>query len=160
MIVSGLLLTRARNRFEPYTTFMVLLNPHGRHERIVLNALRVPPNCRFEIDDFEQPWSYSQPFDYIHGRELEGSIRDHELLFQQSFDNLNPNGWLELATMEVNVYSDDETHLKAPNFIEAVKNIHVASQRFGKGMNSASTWKERLEAIGFVNVREDVFKVP
>jgi len=35
-----------------------------------------PPNCAFEIDDFEAEWPFGIPFDYIHGRELAGSVRD------------------------------------------------------------------------------------
>jgi hypothetical protein len=120
---------------------------------------RVPPNCRFEIDDFEQPWSYSKPFDYIHGRELEGSIRDHDLLFRQALDNLNPNGWLEMASFDVNTYSDDGTHLKATNLMISIKHMHESSRMFGKDMTSSPSWKERMVKVGFVNVKEDVYKV-
>jgi hypothetical protein len=28
----------------------------------------IPPNCQFEVDDAEDPWMFSQKFDYIHGR--------------------------------------------------------------------------------------------
>lgn len=126
---------------------------------ILMNQLRVPPNCRFEIDDFEQPWSYSQPFDFIHGRELEGAIRDHDTLFQQAFQYLNPNGWLEMSTIEVNTYSDDDTHLKATNMLESVIQLHAGSRMFGKDMSSVFTWKEKMEKAGFINVEERVFKV-
>ncbi|CEJ54314.1 hypothetical protein PMG11_00632 [Penicillium brasilianum] len=120
----------------------------------------VPPNCRFEIDDFEQPWSYSQPFDFIHGRELEGAIRDHDTLFQQAYQYLNPNGWLEISTIEVNTYSDDDTHLKATNMLESVVQLHAGSRLFGKDMSSVVTWKEKMEKAGFINVEERVFKLP
>ncbi|CAI7633980.1 unnamed protein product [Penicillium palitans] len=120
----------------------------------------VPPNCRFEIDDFEQPWSYSKPFDYIHGRELEGSIRDHDRLFKQALDNLNPNGWFEIASFDVNTYSDDGTHLGATNLLLSIKHMHESSRMFGKDMTSSSSWKDRMKKAGFVNVKEDVFKLP
>ncbi|KAJ5746383.1 hypothetical protein N7520_011565 [Penicillium odoratum] len=125
-----------------------------------IDFAEVPLNCRFQIDDFEEPWSYSHPFDYIHGRELEGAIRNHDKLFKQAFDNLTPNGWFEMASMEVNTHSDDGTHLKATCMVESVKNLHAASKSFGKDMDSVSTWKERFENTGFVNVREDVYKLP
>lgn len=147
-----------RSGLQSHSTILV----HLSAIRFVLhkaNVSRVPPNCRFEVDDFEQPWSFSQPFDYIHGRELEGAIRNHEQLFQQAFDNLNPNGWFEMATMEVNTYSDDDTHLKAACLLESVKHMHASSRMFGKDMSSVLLWKERMEKAGFVNVREEVFKV-
>lgn len=120
---------------------------------------RVPPNCRFEIDDFEQPWSYSKPFDYIHGRELEGSIRDHDRLFKQALDNLNPNGWFEISSFDVNTYSDDGTHLGATNLLLSIKHMHESSRMFGKDMTSSPSWKDRMKKAGFVNVKEDVLKV-
>lgn len=123
------------------------------------NNSRVPPNCRFIVDDFEEPWTYSNGFDYVHGREMEGSIRDHDRLFKQVFENLNPNGWFEMASMEVNTYSDDGTHLSATNLLDSVKHMHLSSKLFGKDMSSVSGWKERMEKAGFVNVREEVFKV-
>ncbi|OQE10917.1 hypothetical protein PENVUL_c003G07777 [Penicillium vulpinum] len=128
-------------------------HPNSQIIGIDLSAIQpswVPPNCRFEIDDFEQPWSYSKPFDYIHGRELEGSIRDHDMLFKQALDNLNPNGWFEMASFDVNTYSDDGTHLRATNFMLSIKHMHESSRMFGKEMTSSETWKERMEKAGFL----------
>ncbi|KAF3806677.1 putative methyltransferase tdiE [Colletotrichum gloeosporioides] len=34
----------------------------------------VVPNVKFEIDDIEEEWTYSQPFDYIHSRFMTSSI--------------------------------------------------------------------------------------
>lgn len=64
-----------------------------------------------------------------------------------------------MASMEVNTDSDDGTHLNARCLVESVKNLQASSISFGKDMNSVSTWKERFEKVGFVNVREDVYKV-
>ncbi|KGO71824.1 hypothetical protein PITC_028270 [Penicillium italicum] len=138
-------------------------NPNSQVIGIDLSAIQpswVPPNCRFEIDDFEQPWSFSKPFDYIHGRELEGSIRDHDLLFKQALDSLNPNGWFEMASFDVNTYSDDGTHLGATNLILSIKHIHESSRVFGKYMASSPSWKDRMIKAGFLNVTEDVHKLP
>ncbi|KAF7121782.1 hypothetical protein CNMCM5793_009335 [Aspergillus hiratsukae] len=149
----------------PESEVIVPSNPLGTPSLLHIvgqrvNFPRIPPNCRFEIDDFELPWSYSQPFDYIHGRELIGAIRDHDKLFRQAFENLNPGGWLEMASIDVNSYSDDSTHLKAVNMMEAIKNMHAASAKHGKDMTTADTWKEKMEKAGFVNVRDVVYKLP
>ncbi|KAJ5575257.1 S-adenosyl-L-methionine-dependent methyltransferase [Penicillium hetheringtonii] len=124
------------------------------------NFDRVPPNCRFEVDDFEEPWTYSHKFDYVHGREMEGSIRDHDQLFQRIYENLNPGGWCEMSSMEVNTYSDDDTHLRASSMLDVAKELHGASRVFGKDMSSISTWKNRMERAGFINVKEVIFKLP
>ncbi|KAL1982645.1 hypothetical protein VTN96DRAFT_1015 [Rasamsonia emersonii] len=52
----------------------------------------VPPNCVFEIDDFETPWLYRADFDFIHGRELEGCIANEDQLFSRAFEYLKPGG--------------------------------------------------------------------
>ncbi|KAL4802522.1 S-adenosyl-L-methionine-dependent methyltransferase [Aspergillus unguis] len=120
----------------------------------------IPPNCRFEVDDFELPWSYNTPFDYIHGRELEGFIRDHDHVFREAFRNLKPGGYFEIASFDVNTYSDDDTHLRATNLLECVRCIRKASKDFGKDMFTTHTWKERIERAGFVNVVEETYKLP
>ena len=119
----------------------------------------MPPNCRFEIDDFEQEWEYSRPFDYIHGRELEGFVRDYDKLFSQALENLTPNGYLEIASAEVVATSDDGTHLKAVKFRQLGEYLHEASEKFGKSMKSAPTWKDKMEKAGFANVQERLLKV-
>ncbi|GMG06838.1 unnamed protein product [Aspergillus oryzae] len=124
-----------------------------------IDFAEIPPNLRFEVDDFEAPWSYSQPFDYIHGRELEGFIRDHDRLFRQALANLKPGGWFEIASIEVNCFSDDDTHLKATSMMEGVKNMHISAKKFGKDFDTVKNWRSQMENAGFVNVREDVYKV-
>ena len=111
------------------------------------------------MDDFEAPWSYSQPFDYIHGRELEGFIRDHNRLFEQALENLKPGGWMEIASIEVNCFSDDGTHLKAESMMHGVKHMHLSAKMFGKDFDTVKNWRSQMENAGFVNVREDVYKV-
>ncbi|KAL1983168.1 hypothetical protein VTN96DRAFT_418 [Rasamsonia emersonii] len=121
---------------------------------------KVPPNCRFEIDNFEEEWNFSRPFDFIHGRELEGSIRDHDRLFAQCFRNLSPEGFLEMKSMQVEFSSDDGTHTKAEHFSKVVDLIHEAANKFGKSMATITTWKERMEKAGFKNVKQETYKLP
>jgi hypothetical protein len=50
------------------------------------HSARVPPNCRFELDDIEQPWT-SKPntADFIFCRDPIASVRDFPKLLDQSF---------------------------------------------------------------------------
>jgi len=45
----------------------------------------VPTNVSFEIDNVEDRWTYSRPFDYIHCRYMAGSIMDWPKLMQQCY---------------------------------------------------------------------------
>jgi hypothetical protein len=56
----------------------------------------VPPNCRFEVDDAEDEWIYSQKFDYIHGRMLGSCFNSHVKVFESAFQFLQLGGWFEM----------------------------------------------------------------
>ena len=120
---------------------------------------RTPLNCRFQVDDYEQRWSFNAPFDYIHGRELEGAIGDHGRLFRQAFDNLRPNGWFEISAIEISTISDDGTHLRATCFLKFLRSIRTASEIFGKCMASVLSWRSRMIGVGFVNVQDELYEV-
>jgi trans-aconitate methyltransferase len=120
----------------------------------------VPPNCHFEIFDFETEWNFSQPFDFIHARNTEGSTRDHRRLFAQSLAHLKPGGYIEAAEATVGVWCDDDTVSLAPNLIEWQNHLLEASGKFGKPMGVAGNYKTWLEEAGFVDVKENVYKLP
>ncbi|KAJ0299202.1 hypothetical protein COL516b_009456 [Colletotrichum fioriniae] len=46
----------------------------------------VPPNVKFEVDDIEDTWTYSRPFDYIHSRMMNSSISKWEEYIRQSYE--------------------------------------------------------------------------
>lgn len=46
---------------------------------------RVPPNVQFEVDDIEEPWLYSRPFDFIHSRFCAGCLADWPKLVRQTY---------------------------------------------------------------------------
>ena len=47
----------------------------------------IPPNCKFELEDFEQEWTFreEEQFDYIHIRYLVGTVRDWKSFLQKCF---------------------------------------------------------------------------
>lgn len=49
-------------------------------------AFSVPPNVRFEIDDIEDEWLFSHPFDYIHSRFMSTSISDWPLYLRRCYE--------------------------------------------------------------------------
>lgn len=63
------------------TTFLASFFPTN-----AIDALRVPPNVRFEIDDVEAEWTYHEKFDYIHCRFMGNAIRNWPNLVHQCFE--------------------------------------------------------------------------
>lgn len=74
-----------------------------------IQPLFVPPNVTFEIDDLEETWTFSQPFDFIFARMTVGAFADRSRFFQQSFEHLAPGGWVECIDICNPVKADDDS---------------------------------------------------
>lgn len=64
-----------------------------------------------------------------------------------------------MKTIEVTTYSDDGTHERAKNCLKVIDGIHKAAEKFGKGMDTVKGWKEKMEKVGFENVKWEEYKV-
>ncbi len=67
----------------------------------------VPTNLSFEIDDLEQPWAFTTPFDFMFARMTVGAFADSAQFFQQAFEKLAPGGWVETLDIVNPVKADD-----------------------------------------------------
>ncbi|KAF5026816.1 hypothetical protein F66182_1100 [Fusarium sp. NRRL 66182] len=119
-----------------------------------------PPNCTFEVDDYEDEWLYRREFDFIHARELEACVGDEDLLLQRAFQHTRSNGYVELQGVSARFESDDGTIERAPNAQIWMKNLIEACAKFGKPVDGADRWKEKLGRAGFVDVHEEIRKLP
>lgn len=51
----------------------------------------VPPNVRFEIDDFTEPWLFKKNhFDFIHVRSLYGCVADWSTFYREALEYVKP----------------------------------------------------------------------
>lgn len=58
----------------------------------------VPPNCVFEIDDANMEWTWDDDhFDFIHVREMFGSIADWKTFLAEAYRCTKPGGWIEVV---------------------------------------------------------------
>ncbi|OHW97839.1 methyltransferase domain-containing protein [Colletotrichum incanum] len=119
-----------------------------------------PPNVRFEIDDIEEPWTFSQPFDYIHSRMMKGSIRDWQTYLKRCFDNLNPGGYLELNDVDGFPTSDDGTLTEDCNLMKAFRLCFEALAALGSPFEEFSRFESIMTEIGFEDVHIRRFKWP
>jgi SAM-dependent methyltransferase len=120
----------------------------------------VPANVRFIVDDVEQQWPPSQPFDYIHCRYMAGSIRDWPRLIRQCYQNLAPGGWLELHESANTLYSEDDS-LKPDNpLVKLMDGLMEACDKIGRTLDPAPSFKGWVKDAGFENVKQQRFKLP
>ncbi|KAK1673892.1 methyltransferase domain-containing protein [Colletotrichum godetiae] len=120
----------------------------------------VPPNVKFEIDDIDQSWTFSKPFDYIHSRMMNSSIKDWKAYIHTCFDNLSPGGYLELIEFDAVPTSDDGT-LKADSAItKSATLLFDAAAKIGRPFEDISRMKDVLAETGFKDVHKQLFKWP
>ncbi|KAK2030632.1 methyltransferase domain-containing protein [Colletotrichum zoysiae] len=120
----------------------------------------VPPNVRFEIDDVEEPWTFSIPFDYIHSRGMTSSIGNWDEYLRQAYNHLSPGGYLELIEMDVKPKCDDDTLAADSPLVKSIEMLAQAAAIFGRPFVDIQGLKDKMVETGFEDVHIQRFKWP
>lgn len=120
----------------------------------------VPNNVKFVIDDAnEEDWML-EPQDYIHTRVLLGCFEDFREIISKAYRNLKPGAWMESQEWMPTVYCDDGTMGTDYGFAEWTQTQDKAAMNMGRPLRIANKLKRWYEQAGFVDVHEEVFKLP
>jgi len=121
----------------------------------------VPPNIKFEVDDIESEWTYpANNFDLIYARYLIGSVADWERLFAQAFKAVKPGGYFEVLDPTSDMSCDDNT-LPEDSALKRWNDLFIdAAHKLGRPVCEAPKYKDYLVKAGFVDIHEDVYKLP
>ncbi|KAF2431682.1 S-adenosyl-L-methionine-dependent methyltransferase [Tothia fuscella] len=119
----------------------------------------VPLNCRFEIDDLEEPWTWNQKFDYIHARMMTSSFADYPKFFRQCFENMAPGGYLEMQDCDFPLKCQDNTFPPNCALHQWGLKIEAGMKIFGREL-AATKYKQYMLDAGFVDVVEVPFVWP
>ncbi|KAH7134652.1 S-adenosyl-L-methionine-dependent methyltransferase [Dactylonectria estremocensis] len=120
----------------------------------------VPPNVRFIIDDIDEEWNHSEPFDYIHSRMMNFSIKDWPTYFRNVYDNLAPGGWVEIQEVGCEMASDDNTVTKDTALFKWCKLLDEAAANLGRPFVKFDEMKEHMASAGFTGIVDGRFKWP
>ncbi|KJZ69275.1 hypothetical protein HIM_11334 [Hirsutella minnesotensis 3608] len=120
----------------------------------------LPPNLQFVIDDAEQHWDEPTKYDYIHCRNMEGSIEDWPRLVRQMYDSLKPGGWIELQGFVNRPYSQDKSLPSSNPLAQLMDGLVKVGKKYGRSMEPAPSFKHWAESTGFVAVDERRFQLP
>ncbi|KAF6829184.1 methyltransferase domain-containing protein [Colletotrichum plurivorum] len=112
----------------------------------------VPPNCKFEIDDFERDWTWSEPFDLIFARNMCGAVRDWERVISQAYDNLEPGGYLEIHDNVYPIQCDDGTLTEDMALFKWSALLVEAAEIINRPLTMVPRLPAMMEAAGFEDV--------
>ncbi|KAH7174524.1 S-adenosyl-L-methionine-dependent methyltransferase [Fusarium flagelliforme] len=119
----------------------------------------VPPNVEFQVDDMEDEWTFSEPFDYIYCRFMTVSFANWPRFFEQSFENLSPGGWMEVVDI-LPPTSDDGTMSPDTALYKWSNLLLEATEKIGRPFGGTAFYKSQMEDAGFKNVSLRVYKWP
>ncbi|KAJ5100051.1 hypothetical protein N7532_007052 [Penicillium argentinense] len=122
----------------------------------------LPPNCIMEVDDVLQEWTWRDPFDLIHLRQMMGSFTPEEWgkFYKQCYEKLTPGGWIEQLEGNPRVRCDDASVPDDNHSLYFGKLCCEAADNWGRPITWADQMKEELQKAGFVDIHEKNYKWP
>ncbi|KDN68531.1 putative UMTA [Colletotrichum sublineola] len=123
----------------------------------------VPANLRFVIDDFLLEWMYPENhFDFVHLRQLYGSVPDWVDLYKKAYYTLKPGGWIHNLEINAGIDSDHVEYPPDHIFLEWNRIFDQGGKKMGRSFTVAQghTMRDNMEEAGFVDVVEKKFKLP
>ncbi|KAK3348396.1 S-adenosyl-L-methionine-dependent methyltransferase [Neurospora tetraspora] len=123
----------------------------------------VPPNLRFEIDDYNKDWAYkSDFFDFLHLRWISGTVKDWYAFYKEAYRCCKPGGYIEHMDASGTALSDDDS----------LTNVHALGQwgpvwqeggrkiGYEIDLHSTNLMQNAMKEAGFVNIVVKDYKVP
>ncbi|KAM5359062.1 hypothetical protein ACJA88_015229 [Fusarium oxysporum] len=120
---------------------------------------RVVPNCRFEIDDLEDNWTFKHQFDFIFIRSMIASFKSWPDILSKAFENLEPGGYIEVQDNVYPLASDDGT-IHNTDILTWSELMVKAANKIGRSITVASEFKSMLEDAGFIDIVEIKKRIP
>ncbi|KAJ4248145.1 hypothetical protein NW762_012915 [Fusarium torreyae] len=124
------------------------------------NIASIPPNVQFLIDDIDEEWEYSQPFDYIHSRMMNFSVRDWPDYLRKIYQNLTPGGYVELQEIDVIMKSDDGTLNENSALLRWNKLLEESAAKLGQPFIQTHILEDLMTKVGFTDIIATHFKWP
>ncbi|PMD29395.1 S-adenosyl-L-methionine-dependent methyltransferase [Hyaloscypha variabilis F] len=106
----------------------------------------IPPNLKFEVDDYNKEWIDINRYDLIHVREILGTVPDWVAFYKKALNALRPGGWID--------------HTEPSIYIESIHSPLQKDHPFtGVTFDVAPNMKKWMEEAGFVKVSEKIQRV-
>ena len=133
----------------------------------------VHPSVKFMLENFDSP-EYEEPqhrYDYIHGRDLAGSVTDWPNLLGKAFRYVlgrwnqtyaylvratRPGGWIEIRQVDIKPETNGELDLNLGWWVDS---IIRAGERSEKSFDICGRLEGWVEGAGFTDVEKIIIPV-
>lgn len=119
----------------------------------------VPSNCQFEVDDAEDDWTFSIPFDFIHMRGMMTCFSDPRSILAKAYDAITPGGYLEMQDSVFPMHCHDDT-LEGTALDIWGKACVEGAAKIGRPWTNTPNYRGWMIELGFEDVKEKIFEVP
>ncbi|KAK7560273.1 S-adenosyl-L-methionine-dependent methyltransferase, partial [Phyllosticta citricarpa] len=116
-----------------------------------------------ESDSGIASWDFSEPFDFIHIRNMKGAFRDWGTVFREAYSNLVPGGVLEVVDLLMQFPpSSPDPDASTPSALQTLVTATIeAASRAGRPMSLSHIRSPTLlAACGFVDIHTHVIDLP
>jgi hypothetical protein len=115
-----------------------------------------PINCEFQIDDAERLWNFDTLFNLVHLGYADTWVRDWPEVARQTFEALEPGGWIELKFDLPWEYNESTRHHTA--IVQYHRNLLMGACARGITIDQGGTFYQLLlNGAGFVDFQEQKF---
>jgi SAM-dependent methyltransferase len=127
-----------------------------------IQPIWVPPNVTFEIDDVTKPWLRTKDsIDFVHIRNMVGSIRDWKALFAEALEHLKPGGRIEVTDIRTKFDCHDGTFEERGKACkEWADTFHEIAKGMGMDFDPTPKVPGWLKEVGFDNVHLESRVIP
>ncbi|KAK8170099.1 S-adenosyl-L-methionine-dependent methyltransferase, partial [Phyllosticta citrichinensis] len=108
-------------------------------------------------------WDFSEPFDFIHIRNMKGAFRDWSAVFREAYSNLVPGGVLEVVDLLMHFPpSSPDSDASAPSALQTLVTATIeAASRAGRPLSLSHIRSPTLlAASGFVDIHTRIVDLP
>ncbi|KAK7710963.1 hypothetical protein SLS57_008282 [Botryosphaeria dothidea] len=144
--------------------------PHSLPERDPLSPPPPAPPSHHEHDDRQHAietdlavdygWNFSEPFDFVHIRDLKGAFRDWRAVYREAHANLAPGGLLEVVDMMPDLDAATPDDYSGSALMQLIHATTTAARDSGRPLSLDHLQPRLFEEAGFCDVRRRCVDVP
>ncbi|KAJ0123112.1 methyltransferase domain-containing protein [Diaporthe amygdali] len=128
----------------------------------LIQPLSWMPNCQFVMENSElQDWLLPHKLDYVHLRGMTACFNDVTTVMRRSFDALTAGGWIEFQEGCFHLHGvPNDDALEGTAIGRWCQMVAAGAANAGRDLTKARLYKQQLAETGFVDVHEQVIRVP